>query len=312
MKFNINAKDIATFLNSQLNGKNLQITNVKPLEKIEENTFSFSKYKELNVNKKCLLLVPIDSMYMNVPFSYICVENPRLSFATVLENFFVKKNSTAGIDSTSIIGNDSQIGENVSIGRNCTIGENVVIGEGTTINNNVVIYNNTVIGKNCYIKSGAIIGEDGFGFDFDKEGIPLRIPHIGNVQIGNNVEVGSHSIIARGTITSTLIHDNVKIDDHTIIAHNIEIGKNTIITGHCAIGGSVRIGEKCWIGSNSSIIQKVKIGNNVTIGIGSLITSNIADSSVYSEIPTMNIEKASKYKNIISKMLKSKLINNKE
>jgi len=116
---------------------------------------------------------------------------------------------------------------------------------------------------------------DGFGFDFEEDGTPVRIPHIGNVIIGNNVEIGAKNTIARGTIDNTVIANNVKIDDQVHIAHNCFIGNNTIITACVEISGSVTIGENCWIGPNCSIIQKVTIGDNTTIGIGSIITKDI-------------------------------------
>ena len=275
----ISVKDISEFLNSKYYGNNFVLIKACSLDNIEDQTFSFSK-KSMNISleKKSLILVPLDFDYLeNSIFSVIKVENPRLEFAKVVNRFFIQ-NKAIEISNSSKLGKNCVIKDNVSIGENCVIGNNVLIEEGTIINHNIVISDNIKIGKNCYIKSGAILGEDGFGFDFEKDGTPIRIPHIGSIEIGNNVEIGCNTVIARGTLNNTKIEDNVKIDDQVFIAHNCKIGKNTVIISFAQISGSVVIGENCWIGPNSSIIQKLKIGNNVTVGIGSVITEDIPDN----------------------------------
>ena len=274
--YSIETSEIAKFLDTEYYGVNFTISNVTSLDNLKDFNLSFSNNKILDVvYKKILLLVPIEFEYnLDSSYTVIKVNNPRLSFAKVVNKFFIKKNKQE-IHSSSIIGENSQIDISVSIGANCTIGNNVKIGKNTIINNNVVLFDNTVIGNNCYIKSGSIIGEDGFGFDFEEDGTPIRIPHIGKVSIGNDVEIGSNSVIVRGTLNDTIIENDVKIDDQVFIAHNCKIGTKTIIIAFAQISGSVTIGKKCWIGPNCSIIQKVKIGDNTTIGIGAIITKDI-------------------------------------
>ncbi|MEA2019628.1 MAG: UDP-3-O-(3-hydroxymyristoyl)glucosamine N-acyltransferase [Campylobacterota bacterium] len=309
MGYRVVAKEIANFLNEELVGENIVLTHVKPLNDLNDFSFSFSKSKNLETKFESLILVPKGTKYDDVPFSYICVDNPRLSFAKVINEFFTKKIDYI-IDSTVKIGMNCDIPQNVSIGTNCVIGDNVKIGDGTVINNNVVIYDNTVIGKNCYIKSGTVIGEDGFGFDFEEDGTPIRIPHIGNVDIGDNVEIGACTTIARGTIKSTIIKNNIKIDDQVLIAHNCSIDENTIITGQADISGSVTIGKNCWIGPNCSILQKVKIGDNGTIGIGSVITKSVPSDSTYMGQSSMTLEKLAENRFLLNSL--KKLINKKE
>ncbi len=271
--------EIADFLNKLYFGEDYTISKVSSLDKISDDTLSFSK-KSLSsiLDVKALILVPLDFIYEdNSTYSVIKVSNPRLAFAKVVNHFFIEKPSYI-IDKTASIGNNTNIASNVSIGKNSIIGKNVTIGENSIILHNVVITDNSTIGMNCYIKSGAIIGEDGFGFDFEEDGTPIRIPHLGAVSIGNNVEVGSNSVIVRGTLDNTIIKDNVKIDDLVFIAHNCFIEENTVIIASAEISGSVKIGKNCWIAPNSSIIQKVSIGNNVTIGIGAVVTKDIEDN----------------------------------
>ena len=275
----IRSSDIASFLKTNLQGQDIDITHVSSLNQIEENTLIFSKHRHLELKNYSnnLIIVPLDFEGPFDKLNYIQVDNPRLAFATVVEHFFVPKKKYS-IHKYAEIADNCRIPETVSIGAFSCIGKNVTIGENTVINNNVVIYDNTIIGDNCYIKSGSIIGEDGFGFDFNKDGQPIRIHHLGKVIIGDNVEIGAKCTICRGTIGNTSIDEYVKIDDQVHIAHNCIIGKNTIITACAEISGSVTIGRQCWIGPNSSIIQKVVIGDNVTIGIGTIINKDVTSN----------------------------------
>lgn len=295
----VKVSDIANFLNTSFIGENLELFGVSALSDLKEKTLSFSKKNYENINQECLLLVPLNFNSEGSKISFIRVENPRLAFAKVLKRFFLKKRRTF-ISKYATIGVSCSIPESVTIGSNTTIGDNVTIGKHTVINHNVVIFDNTIIGDNCYVKSGTVIGEDGFGFDFEKNGLPVRIPHIGNVIIGNNVEVGAKNTIARATLGSTIIENGVKIDDQVHIAHNCKIGENSIITACVEISGSVSIGKNCWIAPNCSIIQKVKIGDNVTIGIGAVITKNIEDNKKIMGFESLDLRSLLKVKKRIA------------
>jgi UDP-3-O-[3-hydroxymyristoyl] glucosamine N-acyltransferase LpxD len=276
----VQVSEISNYLQKEYTGKNLLIRKAVSLDKIVKNSIVF-----LNNNKQktipsieALVLVPEGMDVNDSKCTFIAVDNPRLSFAKIVNEYFLTTRKNKGIHPTCVLGDACVIDKSVSIGPNCVIGDGVVIGTNTIINNNVVISDNVIVGSNCYIKSGAIIGEDGFGFEFEQNGLPVRIPHIGNVVIGNNVEIGSNSIIARGTLNSTTIEHGVKIDDHVFIAHNCHISSNTMIIACAEISGSVTIGKNCWIGPNSSIIQKINIEDNSTIGIGAIITENVGEN----------------------------------
>jgi UDP-3-O-[3-hydroxymyristoyl] glucosamine N-acyltransferase len=277
MKLNTRISDIAKFLSKNFEGKNYEINQVTSINTMIDESIVFSNSINIDksIHKKVLILVPWNFEYdNNVLYSIIKVKNPRLAFAKVLTNFFMEKKD-AIIDETVSIGKYTTILDNVSIGKYSVLGENVHIGKNTIIHNHVIIEDNTIIGDNCYIKSGAIIGEEGFGFDFEEDGTPIRIPHLGNVKIGENVEIGANTVIARGTLGSTIIKDDVKIDDQVFIAHNCIIGEKTMIIAFAQISGSVHIGKECWIAPNVSIIQKVHISDNVTIGIGAVVTKDV-------------------------------------
>ena len=185
----IKVSQIADFLDVEFDGKDYEIDKLTSLNEILDESMSFSKSVNIICDKKALLLVPLDFKYNNrILYTIIKVKNPRLSFAKVVTALFML-DKTYTIDKTATIGKNTTLLENISIGKYSLIGDNVKIGKNTVIYHHVVVADNTVIGDNCIIKSGAKIGEEGFGFDFEEDGTPVRIPHIGNVDIGNNVEI---------------------------------------------------------------------------------------------------------------------------
>jgi UDP-3-O-[3-hydroxymyristoyl] glucosamine N-acyltransferase len=147
------------------------------------------------------------------------------------------------------------------------------------------------IGENCEICETAKLGNDGFGYEPDKNGEMVFFPHFMGVKIGNNVKIGSYVCIDRGNLKDTEICDGVKIDNLVHIAHNVKIGKNTLVVAGVVVCGSVEIGENCFIGANSVIREHLKIGNNVLVGMGSVVTKNIPDGETWVGNPARKIKK---------------------
>ena len=288
----VEVSDIANFLKKKYIGKNISIKKPASFDRIGKNSFTFLKdvKMEIKPNLEALVLIPKGFNTKNSKCTFIKVDNPKLSFAKIINKFFLITKKKKGIHKTCVIGKKCKIDKSVSIGANCVIGDGVKIGAKTVINNNVILSDNVVVGNNCYIKSGAIIGEDGFGFEIIKNGPPVRVPHIGSVVIGSYVEIGSNNVVARGTINNTIIESHVKTDDHVHIGHNCFISNNTIITACAEISGSVNIGKNCWIGPNSSIIQKISIGDNSTIGIGALITKDVEKNTKYMGLNSIDLK----------------------
>ncbi len=149
------------------------------------------------------------------------------------------------------------------------------------------------IGRNCIIKSGAVIGEIGFGYSVNESGENFRIPHFGSVVIGDNVEIGgANTTIERGgTIEDTIIEKGVKIDDLCQISHNAHIGENTKIITNTSIYGSVKVGKNCYI-STSIIRNQLTIGDNVVVGMGSVVLKDVGDNLIaYGNPATEKVEK---------------------
>jgi UDP-3-O-[3-hydroxymyristoyl] glucosamine N-acyltransferase len=275
------ASEIARKLGCDVVGHDVVIDKATSLHKATSGAVFFvKKYsaeieQQLNYLGDCLAFVsPEFAGRLEIP--HIVSENPRLSFARLLSLFFDRP-IEAGIADSAVIHSSAKIGKNVFVGDNVVIEEGVIIGDHTVIFHNVVVSRNSEIGSNCFIKSGTVIGQKGFGFEKSSEGMPITIPQIGSVVIGNNVEIGSCCTVVRGTLDNTIIKDNVKIDDHVHIAHNVYIGENALITACVEISGSVQIAKDVWIGPNSSIINRIKVGDNSYIGIGSVVIRSVPD-----------------------------------
>ena len=290
----VSAKAIAKYLNTDLIGEDMVITQVSALSDSIIGSVSFvsQSNRDLLPNHRSLYIVAEGRMMEKSPnFSYIKVRNPRLSLAKIISKYLVPSPQKRFIAHSATISKSAVVGKNASIGAYCVIGEGVVLGDNTTINHNVVISKDTIIGNNCYIKSGSVIGEDGFGFDFEEDGTPIRIPHIGAVIIEDNVEIGAKCTIARGTLSNTVIKNNVKLDDQVHVGHNCVIGEKTVVTACAEISGGVEIGKCCWIGPNTSIMQKVKIGDGSILGLGSVITKNVAPNKKIMGFESLELKK---------------------
>lgn len=298
------------------------ISDLASLNKAQSNELSFFTSKTSlkllkNTSAKGCIIEKDNLKLLNINSKYIIVENPYLTFA-FLTNFFYNTNISNGvvskktsihkevnlkknvqIDSFTIIKENTIIEENVIIYGNSVIGPNVEIGKNTIIYPNNTI-SNTIIGYNTLIQSGCVIGDRGFGFTPNEK---IELFHVGNVIIGNNVQIGSNTAIDRALLDSTIIEDTVRLDNLVHIAHGVKIGKGTIIAGQVGIAGSVTIGNNCLIGGQVGISGHLRIGNNVTIAAKSGVTKHINDQSVIAGFPAIDIKS---WKKIIINQYKKK------
>lgn len=176
------------------------------------------------------------------------------------------------------IGRKSVIGDRTRICDNVTVGENVRIGSRCIIYPGVQIFSNTVIGDNVILHSGCIIGDDGFGNAPQADGTWKKIEHMGNVVIGNDVEIGSNTTVDKAPMESTIIGNGVRIDNLCQIAHNVQIGDNTVIAAQTGIAGSTIVGKNCIIAGQVGIVGHVKIADNTTVGAQSGVIGNVRKS----------------------------------
>ena len=269
--------------------------------------FSNSKYRsDLKKTKASACLIKEEDVFL-LPKSChpIIVDNPYKTFV-YLTNLFTSKikskqfiSKQSSIHSSFKYGKNTHIGdfvsikENTQLGDNCKILDNCSIGPNVFIESDTIIFPNnsishTVIGSFSVVESGCSIGDPGFGFFSEDK---TTIQHIGNVIIGNKTNIGSNCTIDRATIDSTIIGNQVRIDNLVHIAHNVKIGNETIIAGQTGIAGGVSIGNNCIIGGQVGINGHVTIGNKVTIAAKSGVTKSIADNLIIAGFPAIDIRK---------------------
>lgn len=253
--------------------RDFTIDTISSLSNYQEGSLSFCN-KPASVPANAIL---ITDQYLNTP-NCIYDSKPRTTFVRILD--WIERNIGFNIyNSDTHIHPTAIIGANVVIESGCNIAENVVIEP------NVVIHKGTIIGSNSRIRSCSSIGSDGFGFERLNEDEIIRFPHLGKVVLGKNVEVGSCTAISRGTLSDTIIHDNVKIDNLVHIAHNVEIKKGAFIIATSEISGSVEVGKNAWIAPNACVNQKVKIGDGAIVGLGSVVIKDVQSNTVVAGNP---------------------------
>jgi len=240
-----------------------------------------------------VVICDTDLLSRNISFgdkTLVLVNRPRLWFIRCMESFF-KPAPKTGIHRTALAGQNASLGDDIYIGPYTTIGDNVLIGSGTRIYSGVHIHDSVRIGRNVIVKSGAVIGSDGFGFERNDEGALERFPHIGGVIIEDDVQIGANTCIDRGTISDTLVGTGTKIDNLVHVAHNVVIGKYCVIVALAMIGGGVRIGDGSWIAPTACIRDGVVIGKGSLVGMGAVVTKNVRDGDVVIGVPARSMKR---------------------
>ena len=263
------------------------------------------KYVEyLSVTKASALIIKPEFLdACSVPA--LVTDNPRLVYAKVANLLYPARKSVSGISVNAIVSEladidktasiaagvvisaGATIGTGTQIGAGCVIEDDVVIGSNTLISANVTIGYGCKVGDDCIIHSGVVLGSDGFGFVKDGDSY-LKIPQVGSVHIGNEVEIGANTTIDRGALENTVIGNGVKLDNQIQIAHGVSIGDNTVISAATAIAGSTHIGSGCLIGGLVGIIEHLSITDNVMITGRTMVTRSITQSGSYSSSTPMD------------------------
>jgi UDP-3-O-[3-hydroxymyristoyl] glucosamine N-acyltransferase len=210
----------------------------------------------------------------------IVADNPYAYFARVSQLFNALTVQAPGVHPAATIGSGARLGARVSVGAGCVIGEGAEIGEGSTLYPGVVVYPGCRIGARAIVHSGAVIGADGFGFAPDG-GRWIKIPQIGRVVIGDDVEIGAACSIDRGALDDTVIEDGVKLDNQIQIGHNCRIGAHTAMAGCAAVAGSTRIGRHCAIGAGALILGHLEICDHVRISAHTVVSRSIRRPGTY-------------------------------
>jgi UDP-3-O-[3-hydroxymyristoyl] glucosamine N-acyltransferase len=279
-----------------------QVTQVASLSSAQAGQIAFlsnPKYRTQLVDTAASAVIIAPGFAAETPLPRIVTANPYAYYARLAAMLNappkISPSVAESVVSASVIPDSAFIGPGVVIGKEvvlgsqvviqagCVIGDGVRIGDDALLYPNVTIYPGCRIGQRTVIHSGAVIGADGFGFAPDGD-TWVKIPQIGGVQIGNDVEIGANTTVDRGALDDTQIGDGCKLDNQIQIGHNCIIGKNTVISGCTAIAGSVRIGEHCMIGGAAMITGHLSIASGAVISAGTFIAKSIHKPGQYTSV----------------------------
>lgn len=297
--------EIAKLLNGEVLGDaNAPLSGFAMVDKAQSGDLTFAETQEYfaAAEQGAATAIIAGKEFSSTTKTVIRVANPRVAFAKAVALFFPEPQFAAGVHPSAVVAPSAQvdpsahigpnciIGERVKIGANCVlqagnfIGDDSVLGNDTRLFPNVTIYTRSQIGKRVRIHSGTVIGSDGFGYVFDS-GFHRKVPQIGNVVIGDDVEIGSNVSVDRAALGSTIIGKGTKIDNLVQVAHNVEIGENCILCSQVGIAGSAKLGNYCVLAGQVGIAGHLKIGNQVTIGSKAGVMHNIPDGQQWLGIP---------------------------
>ena len=300
----IKLDELVKYTGGKLDGNNdVVIKNVAKVEEAISGDLTFvsnEKYISYIESTNASAIFVKEGLKFKNPNSVniVFVSDPYLAICMVMDEYFNPNIHPTGIckmssiNETSIVGDDVYIADFVSVGRNvkigngvkiypnCSIGDNVSIGDNSVIYSNVSIYNKCEVGKSTIVHSGTVIGSDGFGHAPLPDGSYAKIPQIGNVIIGDYVEIGSNCSIDRATMGSTVIEDGVKLDNLIQVAHNVKIGENTVIASQTGISGSTELKENCIIGGQVGFVGHITIAKGTKIGAQSGIMKTIKEEGL--------------------------------
>lgn len=295
-------QDINTLLNGEVLGETTHfITGLEQIKKANKNQATFigsRKYAAMWADSNATLAIANDTLDLEPGNNRVIikVKNADLAMAKLLEvftpeapHFETDIHRSAIIDASAFLGEGSRVGAGCYIGKDVVIGKGVIIypnvtildkttiGDYTTIWSGAVIRERSVIGSHCIFHINVSIGADGFGYRPSDDGRGLvKIPHIGNVVIGNGVEIGANSCVDRGKFSSTILGDGCKIDNLVQIGHNCVLGRSCIMAGSSGLAGSVTLGDGVVIGGSASIKDHTTIHSGATVGAGSGVISDVA------------------------------------
>jgi len=286
--------EIAEITGGELHGDgNVEIDGVASLEDATAGGIAFlaeARHSDkLASSEAAAFILPKGVLSEDRPF--ISSDNPFLAFVEVMHLFYPSPpprgvDARAAIEKSAQIGRDASIFPNAYIGKGAVLGDRVtiypgacigadaIIGDDTIIYANVVICDGVEIGDRVIIHGGTVVGSDGFGFVWDGKK-HRKIPQVGNVVIGDDVEIGANSTIDRATLSSTIIERGTKIDNLVHIAHNCRVGENSILVGQVGISGSVDIGKNVILAGQAGVADHLNIGDGAIVAARSGVTRNV-------------------------------------
>jgi len=233
------------------------------------------------------------------PTAALITSNPYAAFARIAQLLYPTAavtpglHPTASIDPTAEVAADACIGAQAVVEAGAIIGARAQVGPAsvvmrgarvgadTRLTSRVTLYPGVSIGERCVLHAGAVIGADGFGFAPDRDGF-VKVPQVGSVRIGDDVEIGANTTVDRGAMEDTVIEAGVKLDNLVQVGHNVRIGAHTVVAGCVGISGSTTIGQRCMIGGAVGVVGHLDIGDDVAVSGYSMVTRSLQGPGMYS------------------------------
>jgi UDP-3-O-[3-hydroxymyristoyl] glucosamine N-acyltransferase len=304
----ISTRELAAELGLQMEGCDVALDRVAPLENADAASLSYfsdHRYRSALARTAAGAVILRSEDVVAAPGTALISDNPALDFARAAARLHPRQHPAPGVHPTAVVDARAQIDPTASIGAFCVIeadvsvaanvqvGPHAVVGAGTRIGRDtqvgarVVICAGCIIGERVLLHPGAIIGRDGFGFARDGERW-VRIPQVGRVRLGNDVEIGANTVVDRGAMDDTVIGDGVKLDNLIQIGHNVVVGDNTAMAACSGISGSTRIGRRCTIAGAVGMAGHLTIGDDVHFTGMAMVTRSQTKPGIYSSgIPAM-------------------------
>lgn len=301
------------------------LNDVAPLDRAGSGDISFLdnvKYLDMFAGAKAGACFVRSQYVGRAPKSMalLVTDDPYYAYALTAQQFYPDMAVTPGVShqahiaKTASLGNDARIdagaviGERVHIADHCWIGAHAVIGEGVEIGEHSRIGSHTsishaLIGKHVIIHRGVHIGQDGFGFAANAKGI-VKVPQLGRVIVGDNVEIGSGTCIDRGAGPDTIIGDGCKIDNLVQIGHNVQLGRNVVIAAQAGISGSTQVGDGVMLGGQVGLAGHIKIGAGAKIAAQSGVMTDVPSGASYGGSPAVPIRDWHRQTVAVAKLIK--------
>jgi UDP-3-O-[3-hydroxymyristoyl] glucosamine N-acyltransferase len=281
-----------------------EISSVAKIENAAEGQLAFianPKYEKYLLTTKASAVIISDKFSGQAPESLVLIKvpDPYVAFVMLLEKLSPKKEIVAaGIHPSAAVHPSAKLASGVRIGACAVVSENVSLGKNTIVASGVVVLSHAVIGDDCIIypnvtiydemqignrviiHAGAVIGADGFGFAPQTDGTYRKIPQVGNVIIGDDVEIGANVCIDRATMGSTMIANGVKIDNLVQIAHNVTVGENTVMAAQAGISGSTKLGKNCVIAGQAGLVGHIELTDKITVTAQAGVSKSYLQSGI--------------------------------
>ncbi|MCL4147035.1 UNVERIFIED_CONTAM: hypothetical protein GTU68_065909 [Idotea baltica] len=324
-------KDLAELCGCVLYNKDdadIKISGVNTLNNAGAGDLSFltnSKYKDDFISTSATACIVGEGSIESSPkgVALLVSETPYVSYAIAASKIFEGYDVDDFED--ELISSSAKIGKNCKVSKNCEIaagaeigdgvqihnfvriGKNVKIGSGTVVKSGAVI-THSIIGSNCLIHPGAAIGQDGFGFAPGPKGV-IKVPQLGGVKIGDNVEIGANTTIDRGALEDTMIGSHTKIDNLVQLGHNVKVGGFCFLAAQVGVAGSAEIGDQVMIGGQAGVNGHIKVGSKVKVAGQAGVLSNVKDGEVLGGTPAINMRKWIKMTTVMKRMVeKNKVV----